>query len=85
MADNQEELKELFETGVTQRQMDAAKQKYAAIMPSENKAKGIQLKLGPASKDKPTNLNPEAKKKGGVIKSASKRADGCCIRGKTRA
>ena len=30
MADNQEELKELFETGVTQRQMDAAKQKYAA-------------------------------------------------------
>ena len=28
---------------------------------------------------------PEGKKKGGVIKSASARADGCAIRGKTRA
>jgi hypothetical protein len=28
---------------------------------------------------------PYNKAKGGVIKSASKRADGCCIRGKTRA
>jgi hypothetical protein len=28
---------------------------------------------------------PYNKAKGGVIKSASKRADGCCIRGKTKA
>jgi hypothetical protein len=28
---------------------------------------------------------PYEKKKGGMIKSASARADGCCIRGKTRA
>ena len=28
---------------------------------------------------------PYNKAKGGVIKSASKRADGCCIKGKTRA
>jgi hypothetical protein len=28
---------------------------------------------------------PYNKAKGGIIKSASKRADGCCIRGKTRA
>jgi hypothetical protein len=29
--------------------------------------------------------NPRAMKKGGKVKSASSRADGCCIRGKTRA
>jgi hypothetical protein len=29
--------------------------------------------------------NPKAMKKGGKVKSASARADGCCIRGKTRA
>ena len=29
--------------------------------------------------------NPRAMKKGGKIKSASSRADGCCIRGKTKA
>ena len=28
--------------------------------------------------------NPRAMKKGGKISSASKRADGCCIRGKTK-
>lgn len=30
-------------------------------------------------------MNPKAMKKGGKVKSASARADGCCIRGKTRA
>jgi hypothetical protein len=30
-------------------------------------------------------LNPRAMKKGGMVKSASARADGCAIRGKTRA
>ena len=29
--------------------------------------------------------NPRAMKKGGMVKSASSRADGCCIRGKTKA
>jgi hypothetical protein len=29
--------------------------------------------------------NPRAMKKGGTVKSASARADGCCIKGKTRA
>ena len=88
MADN--ELKELYEQGVTTRQMDAAKKRYAEDMklmnpPSENKTKGIELKLGPSNKAKPTDLNPVAKKKGGKVSSASKRADGCCIIGKTRA
>lgn len=30
-------------------------------------------------------MNPKSMKKGGKVSSASKRADGCCIRGKTRA
>jgi hypothetical protein len=30
-------------------------------------------------------FKPIAKAKGGVVSSASKRADGCCIRGKTKA
>jgi hypothetical protein len=55
-------------------------------MDNENMAKGIELKTGKPSSDKPYELNPEIKKKGGMVKSsASKRADGCCIRGKTRA
>ena len=29
--------------------------------------------------------NPRAMKKGGTVKSASLRADGCCVKGKTRA
>ena len=54
-------------------------------MDNENMAKGIELKAGKPSSDKPYELKPEAKKKGGKIKSASSRADGCCIRGKTKA
>lgn len=34
---------------------------------------------------KATGAGTEARAKGGAIKSASARADGCCIRGKTRA
>lgn len=30
-------------------------------------------------------MNPRAMKSGGKVKSASSRADGCCVRGKTRA
>lgn len=62
--------------------------------PSDNKAKGIELKLGPSKKDKPTDLNPVAKKKGGTVKSCGckkmasggfvSKANGCAIRGKTR-
>ena len=44
-----------------------------------NKAKGIELKLGPASRDKPTNLNPVSKKKGGTI-----RGNGLESKGKTK-
>ena len=54
-------------------------------MDNENMAKGIKLKAGKPSSDKPYELKPEAKKKGGMIKSsASKRADGCATKGKTK-
>jgi hypothetical protein len=42
----------------------------------------------PAPKEKEVKETPqpvEKKAKGGKVKSASARADGCCIRGKTRA
>ena len=75
MADN--ELKELYEQGVSTRQMDAAKKRYAEDMklmnpPSENKTKGIELKLGPSNKAKPTDLNPVAKKKGGKDRKSTR-------------
>ena len=62
-------------------------------MDNENMAKGIQLKAGKPSAEKPYELKPEVKKKGGSIKAkcmskggmtASKRADGCAVKGKTK-
>jgi len=35
--------------------------------------------------DMMSEFKPAGMKKGGKVKSASQRADGCCIRGKTRA
>lgn len=40
---------------------------------------------GGTAADNKMLLNPRAMKKGGAVKSASSRADGCAIRGKTRA
>lgn len=59
-------------------------------MDNENMAKGIELKAGKPNKDKPYELKPELKKKGGMIKkyskggTASSRADGCATKGKTK-
>jgi galactokinase len=44
-----------------------------------------KMSLRDRSKAAFSELEAEGKAKGGVIKSASARADGCCIRGKTRA
>lgn len=58
--------------------------------PNENMAKPIELKAGKPSSEKPYELKPKLKKKGGKVKCmakgglASKRADGCAIKGKTR-
>jgi hypothetical protein len=48
-------------------------------MDNENMSKGIELKLGPSKKDKPTDLNPVLKKKGGIV-----RGHGCESKGKTK-
>ena len=57
-------------------------------MDNENMSKGIELKLGPANKEKPTDLNPVAKKKGGKIKKMASggkvRGCGCESKGKTK-
>jgi hypothetical protein len=46
----------------------------------EEKMKQMQSQIDAANKGKAPGM-----KKGGKVSSASKRADGCCIRGKTRA
>jgi len=48
----------------------------------EEKLKQMQAQLDAANKKE---APAPAMKKGGKVSSASKRADGCCIRGKTRA
>jgi hypothetical protein len=40
---------------------------------------------GPPTDSKGRDINPRPYKKGGSVGSASKRADGCAMRGKTRA
>ncbi len=65
--DYQKELKDLYDTKITDRQIDTAKQKQKEITPV------------PAPATAPP---PKKFAKGG---SASARADGCAIRGKTRA
>jgi hypothetical protein len=112
----QKELKELYETGTTQRQIDAAKAKNKELA-DQLMQQGIDL-AGPKDKVRPVQM-PELKtkdtgdknkfdikgtlpkgyenakpvKKGGMIKkmkkggsvgSASKRADGCATKGKTK-
>ena len=135
--DYQSELKDLYDTGITDRQINEAKQKQKEISrvpkPKEysvestgskkseptfksdvdNMVSGLKkvdrkindtldpngiLRKGmvkAAGKEEPgilskysglTKFVPEGKKKGGMIKSsASSRADGCAVRGKTRA
>jgi len=141
--DYQSELKDLYDTGITDRQINEAKQKQKEISPLPE-PKGYSVESNSSKKPEPTfksdvdnmisgvkkadnkinealtpvrkvmvkaagkeepgllgeysglskNLSELKKKKGGMIKkmasggsisSASSRADGCCVRGKTRA
>jgi hypothetical protein len=52
----------------------------------DEKIKALEAEVAAGKKSK-EQAEAEAKgmKKGGKVSSASKRADGCCIRGKTRA
>jgi len=94
MADNkpskdyQKELKDLYDTGTSDRDIDAAKQKqkaqYEALM-KQGAAMGAPAKE--EKKETPMDaLSKAAKKfkKGGKVSSASSRADGCCTKGKTK-
>jgi hypothetical protein len=49
------------------------------------KKKFMELMTGEPKEEKEKEKKPVSKAKGGKVSSASKRADGCAIRGKTRA
>ena len=88
MADNQAELKELFETGTSDRQIQQAKErnkKDAELLIQQAKKNQAKKGLKGYSSSEEVKKFDENYKKGGKVSSASKRADGCCIRGKTRA
>ena len=73
--DHQKELKELFETGVTQRQIDAAKQKQK---------EQADLLMKQAAEIKVPEKKKEPVKKFSKGGSASARADGIATKGKTK-
>ena len=78
--DYQKELKDRYDTGTTDEDIAVAKQK-AAEMANMMKQPAGQGTMGPM----------QGKKKGGTVKkmakggTASSRADGCAVRGKTKA
>jgi hypothetical protein len=56
------------------------------IMPDkEDKVEELKRAIEPSGGDNRSTGTPKVMKKGGSVKSASARADGCAIRGKTRA
>jgi len=78
--DYQKELKDLYDTGTTDRQVDAAKQKQKeAATPVP--AKAPPVKYAPSKEISKFNDNY---KKGGKVSSASSRADGIATKGKTK-
>ena len=51
----------------------------------DEKIKALEAEVAAGRKTKEQAQTEASMKKGGKVSSASKRADGCCIRGKTRA
>jgi hypothetical protein len=51
----------------------------------DEKIKALEAEVAAGRKTKEQAKTEMGMKKGGKVSSASKRADGCCIRGKTRA
>ena len=72
---------------------DRLKSKFGAVTDQVYEEAGADPDMDSYAKDakarlkarKATSAGTEARAKGGAIKSASARADGCAIRGKTRA
>ena len=52
---------------------------------AEEKIEEMKRKQEPSGAGGETKATPKAHKAGGKVSSASKRADGCAVRGKTRA
>jgi hypothetical protein len=68
--------KEKYDSAVKQ---DADKSQPGTIEMLKNLGKSLM------GKDKPAPAPEKKMAKGGSVSSASKRADGCCVRGKTKA
>ena len=98
--DYQKELKDLYDTGTSDRDIDAAKQKQKEQ--SDMLMKQAAALAGPKKEEKKEtpmdairalgeSATKKPYKKGGMVKkmakggTASSRADGCAVRGKTRA
>jgi hypothetical protein len=72
-----------LESNMPARKMTPVVQQPRVPTPPPARIPTRQVMSGSAGTSKPTMLMAAAK--GGKVKSASARADGCCIRGKTRA
>lgn len=71
------------ETGPSMGRVIKAEKAEAA--PIEERSTPVEEKQAPKEESRFSSSNPLGMKKGGSVGSASKRADGCAVRGKTRA
>lgn len=72
-----------FDTGEIK--ATAREEVKATPAPVEEKSFTVEEKSTPKEESRFSSSNPLGMKKGGKVSSASRRADGCAIRGKTRA
>jgi len=88
------ELKDLYETGTSDKEIDMAKQKQKKVQDIIKEQRKTPFVFADEKNNEVVRQSQqpiEYKKKGGVIKkmsnggTASSRADGCAVRGKTRA
>ena len=85
---NREELQKLFKDEIKEGKWPVYKSGEAADSRAREIHKIMDDEVGEAEESLKKTKNPNRVttfKKGGKVKSASARADGCCIRGKTRA
>lgn len=73
-------------SGAPQGAFDQANPSYGTAGGLNNNAPLVAITNAPTAGDpNAVNQNPQGFRKGGKVRSASQRADGCAIRGKTRA
>ena len=73
------------ESGPSMGRVIKAEKAEAAPVEERSTEVEVEEKRAPKEESRFSSSNPLGMKKGGSVSSASRRADGCCIRGKTRA